>query len=144
MRSSSRILLSVFLITFVSAIPAPDKYKHFKSSGYPNIGATACLLVPYCKYHIERGDFFSAKYLNRRDGPESEKENLDFKPHIWCFIAIIAIIFHNNRAWCPLETNLSHGMRSIIMSHQPRGLQSDQETCCRRALRCYHRLRHWR
>ena len=69
MRFTSPTLLSVFVITFVSAIPAPDKYKHFKDPGCPSVGASSCLLVDYCNHHRKLGDLFTSRgpYLKRRD-----------------------------------------------------------------------------
>lgn len=76
MRSTSLALLSIFLITFVLAIPAPDKYVHFQAPPRcPNNCAVSCLRVPYCKIHRDKGDLFSANSLNPRDAPKSE--NLD-------------------------------------------------------------------
>ena len=76
MRFTSLTLLSVFLITFVSAIPAADKYKHFSSPGCPTGPARSCHLLSYCQTHRDRGDIFTTRgYLKSRDAPEPE--NLD-------------------------------------------------------------------
>lgn len=78
--TSLAFLLSVLLITLVSAIPAaaPDKYIHFNAPpGCPNTRAISCLRLRYCKEHRDRGDLFTTKYLSRRDDVP-ELENLDF------------------------------------------------------------------
>ena len=78
MRFTSPTLLSVFLITFVSAIPAPDKYKHFKDPGCPGIGARACIFVDYCNLHRKLGDLFTSRGGNLKSRDAPEPENLDF------------------------------------------------------------------
>ena len=81
MRFTSPAFLSVFLITFVLAIPAPDKYIHHYEPGCPVVGAKACLLTDYCQYHRDRGDLFTTRNgeLKSRDAPETENSDLNLK-----------------------------------------------------------------
>ena len=78
MRFTSPTLLFVFLIAFALAIPAPDKYKHFKDPGCPALLASACIFTKYCNDHLKKGDLFTSHNgeLKIRDAPEPE--NLDF------------------------------------------------------------------
>ena len=79
MRFTSPTLLSVFFITFVSAIPAPDKYQHRYEPDCPVLRSTACLLVDWCQHHRDRGDLFTTpnNELKSRDVPETQYSDLN-------------------------------------------------------------------
>ena len=103
MRFTSLTALSVLLITFVLAIPAPDKYIHFKDPDCNAVNARACLLVPYCKNHRERGDLFTARgYLKSRGGPEPENLDLNLtdalSPSLPAFLPTKELGFIGRRA----------------------------------------------
>ena len=76
---TSPTLLFVSLIAFVSAIPAPDEYKHFKDPGCPSVGASACLLLDYCNGHLKKGDLNTSRngILKSRDAPEPDILNFN-------------------------------------------------------------------
>ena len=71
---TSPTLLFVFLIAFVSAISAPDRYIHYKDPGCHGVGASSCFLLDYCNLHLKKGDLFTSRngILKGRDAPESE------------------------------------------------------------------------
>lgn len=77
MHFTSLTILSVLSITFVLAIPAPDKHTHFKDPVCPVIHSRPCLLIPYCDYHLKRGDLFTTRGYLRSRGESPEPKNLD-------------------------------------------------------------------
>lgn len=68
------------LITFVSAILAPDEYIHFNDPGCPGVGAQPCRHYRECTYHRKRGDLFTFNgALKSRDAPERENSDLNLR-----------------------------------------------------------------
>ena len=78
MRFPSLTVISVLLITFVFAIPAPDKYIHYKDPSCSAVRSRACLLIPYCANHRKLGDLFTNRgSLKSRGAPEPETLDLN-------------------------------------------------------------------
>lgn len=84
MPSTSLTLLSVvyffflffIIITFVSAIPAPDNYIHFKPPAAQTL-AQAHAFISGCADIIANADLFSEQHFKSRDAPPGP-EKLDF------------------------------------------------------------------